>query len=512
VTSGSTLTVNSGGTITNATVQSSGTATVAGTDSGSTILAGGNEIVLGTATGDQIYGTQLVSAATAVVSNETVFNGGMVNLYLKGAVANNLTVSSGGTFNISGNATANNTVLTGGGTLNLQSPKATLSGSLTFVGVDTLLVTGVISSGFGDLAVISGFTAGDSVDTTTIANGATLTSAVVSGNTVETVSGGGVSESFIFAGTYTSGFFKLTPDETTGVMITATGTPCYCPGTLIQTETGEVPIEQLAIGDRVTTAGGQHRAIRWIGRRAYSGRFAAGQKQILPIRIAAGALADGLPRRDLMVSPLHAMFLDGVLIPASALVNGVSVVQLERVDSVEYVHLELDSHDVILAEGAPSETFIDDHSRGMFHNAPEYRQLYPDAAIVPAQYCAPRVEDGALLEAVRARLAQRVQPASVLGDSIQGHIDEASRGRIRGWARDVAAPGERVRLRLLADDVVLCEVTADQYRPDLETAGIGDGRYAFDVVIPGGLPQQANPIIRAVRLADGAHLPERLCA
>ena len=58
----------------------------------------------------------------------------------------------------------------------------------------------------------------------------------------------------------------------------------------------------------------------------------------------------------------------------------VSVVQAESVAAVEYFHIELDSHDVILAEGAPSETFIDEDSRGMFHNAHELR-LYPrDAA------------------------------------------------------------------------------------------------------------------------------------
>ena len=62
-----------------------------------------------------------------------------------------------------------------------------------------------------------------------------------------------------------------------------------------------------------------------------------------------------------------------MLIEAKDLVNGVSIVQAERVESVEYFHIELDSHDVIIAEGAPSESFIDDDSRGMFHNAHEYR-------------------------------------------------------------------------------------------------------------------------------------------
>ena len=71
------------------------------------------------------------------------------------------------------------------------------------------------------------------------------------------------------------------------------------------------------------------------------------------------------------------MYLDGVLIEAKDLVNGVSIVQAERVEKVEYFHIELENHDVIIAEGALSESFIDDDSRGMFHNAHEYRVLYP---------------------------------------------------------------------------------------------------------------------------------------
>jgi hypothetical protein len=488
---------------------------VSGIDTDSIISAGGNETILGSASGDQIFGTQLISAATAVVTGETVFNGGAVDLFLKGGLVEDLTISSGGVLNINGNATAENTVIMGGGLIDLQSPKTVVAGSLTFEGPATLEETDVVSAGFGVSAVISGFAAGDTIDLTLFGSGTTLSSAVVGGTTVETVTSAGTSESFTFAGTFASGFFNLAADAVGGSMITATGTPCYCPGTLILTDRGEVAVEALQIGDRLVTQSGQVRPIRWIGHRAYSGRFAAGQKQILPVLITAGALADGLPRRDLTVSPLHAMFIDGVLIPASALVNGTSIVQLEVVDSVDYFHVELESHDVILAEGAPSESFVDDDSRGMFHNAAEYGALYPDAARKPARYCAPRVEDGDKLEAVRRRLAERAAPAAhaaASGGPLIGRIDDATRGRIYGWARDEAAPGQPVRLRVIANDVVLCEVVADQYRPDLEAAGIGNGRHAFDVTIPGGLSPAADHVIRVQRVSDGAALPERRCA
>ena len=183
--------------------------------------------------------------------------------------------------------------------------------------------------------------------------------------------------------------------------------PCYCPGTLIKTQRGQKRVEKLKIGDKVMTASGMARRIKWIGRRSYGGRFVMGRKDILPVCIKAGALEDDVPKRDLWISPNHAMYLDGLLIEAKDLINGVSIAQAEWVEKVEYFHIELDTHDVIVAEGALSESFIDDDDRFMFQNAHEYRAIYPDAAAGPAQYCAPRVEDGYEVEAVRRRLALR---------------------------------------------------------------------------------------------------------
>ena len=196
---------------------------------------------------------------------------------------------------------------------------------------------------------------------------------------------------------------------------------CFCRGTLILTERGEVAVEDLAIGDRVVTVCGAARPIKWLGQRAYDRRFVAGNHAVLPIRIEAGALADGVPARDLFVSREHALYIDGMLVPAWLIVNGATVRQAESVERLEYFHIEFAAHDVILAEGAPAESYVDCDNRGMFHNAGEFARLYPGAAPAPRQFCAPRLEEssGELTE-IRAELWSR---AEALGHALTDDPD-----------------------------------------------------------------------------------------
>jgi type VI protein secretion system component Hcp len=284
--------------------------------------------------------------------------------------------------------------------------------------------------------------------------------------------------------------------------------PCYCRDMLILTDRGEVPVQALAIGDVVVTMSGATRPIKWIGRRSYAGRFAVGQKDILPVCIRAGAIDENTPRRDLWISPHHAMYLEGVLIEARDLVNGVSIVQAETVDKVEYFHIELETHDVLVVEGSFSESFIDDDSRNLFHNAPEYRTLYPEDEQAAARYYAPRLDAGYAVEKARRHIEARAGLRAVANDNadaLRGYVDQISSRRIGGWAQNPDHPEAPVCLDVYADGRLIGQTLANRYREDLQQAGLGSGRHSFEFTPPAGLTF-APDAVEVRRSFDGAML------
>ncbi len=204
-------------------------------------------------------------------------------------------------------------------------------------------------------------------------------------------------------GTYDSSTGSLVASSpTTGV---TTDAPCFCAGTMIGTDRGEVAVDALAIGDTVLTVAGEARPIRWIGRRAVAARF-ADPLSAMPVRIRRGALGANVPVRDVLLSPCHAVLVDGVLAHAGALVNGTSIVR-EAVmpDVFTYYHIELAGHELILADGMPSETFVDNADRMGFDNWAEHEALFGnDGAIIEMEY--PRAKSARQVPAaIRARLA-----------------------------------------------------------------------------------------------------------
>ncbi len=163
--------------------------------------------------------------------------------------------------------------------------------------------------------------------------------------------------------------------------LTITGTvACFAAGTLIQTTRGMVTVEALSVGERVVLAdGGPSEPIVWIGSRAVNCERHPKPETVWPVRIRAGAFGSERPTRDLLLSPEHAVFVNGVLVPVKLLVNGTSITQVRR-PTVTYYHVELPRHAVILAEALPVESYLDVGDRANFHQDGDTIRLFPDFA------------------------------------------------------------------------------------------------------------------------------------
>lgn len=234
------------------------------------------------------------------------------------------------------------------------------------------------------------------------------------------------------AGTYyATEYVTLAAGQYGGTEATLEGTACYCRGTRILTDRGEVAVEALDVGDRVVTQAGAARPIRWIGHRQLDLRRHPAPDQVQPIRIRADAVADGVPRRDLLLSPDHAVLVDGGLIAARRLVNRASIERDVQCFDVSYFHVELETHDILLAEALPVESYLDTGNRGLFANADAALILHPDLCERQGRdgpgrdgrdrdgqgrrlvgSCRPFVDDAATVEPIWRRLAAR---ATMLG-------------------------------------------------------------------------------------------------
>jgi hypothetical protein len=161
---------------------------------------------------------------------------------------------------------------------------------------------------------------------------------------------------------------------------------CFARGTLIQTGTGPVPVEDLQIKDRmsfyVEPTSSDCAKVKWIGRQTFHPSM-ADLVDYLPVKIRANALGPGQPFQVLYVSPDHAILFDGTLVHAKVLANGRSVIQMtEWQGAVEYFHIETKNHEPIYANGVPAETFIDNVSRKQFDNYAEFEAMYPGAPLM----------------------------------------------------------------------------------------------------------------------------------
>jgi uncharacterized cupin superfamily protein len=215
-----------------------------------------------------------------------------------------------------------------------------------------------------------------------------------------------------------TGGFSLYRDESDTIYAQQWEVVCFAEGTRIVTPNGEDAVENLRAGDMVLAMrDGQagFEPLRWVGFMNIAvPRNAAMAAKTAPILIKAGALAPGMPARDLRVSPDHAMEIDGHLIPAKHLVNGESIIQETWCRRVRYFHLELEAHGLLLSEGTWSESYLDDGNRHAFNNA-AMTGLFLDfeAGRSKGQYdhqaCLPVLRHGLKLDEIHGRLVRRAE-------------------------------------------------------------------------------------------------------
>jgi hypothetical protein len=412
--------------------------------SGGTLSANGNDIVFlqtqGTvfnyglaintnATGLYLQGGgAVVNGSTGTISIDTAVSGIGVRLNAAGTVTNAGTIigGTGGAVGFEATSSANELIVDPGavfqgginggtGTLQLASAASagvlgtfsgtgiTNFGTLTFDAGSSWTIKGnattVTTGGFGSMSM-TGFANTDTIDLlnfsfagaseTFASNALTLTNSASQHATIH-----------IQSSVFTTGSFSLASYSSgSGTQITLL---CFVAGTRIATPSGEMPVERLAVGDMVLTQRGEAKPIAWIGKGkvlATRGR----RNAATPVIVRKGSLADNVPYRDLHVTKGHSLLLDEMLIPVEFLVNHRSIVWDDRAQEVELYHIELATHDVLIANGAPAESYRDDGNRWLFQNA---NSGWDQPAKPPY---APVLVGGPVVDAVWRRLLDRSGP------------------------------------------------------------------------------------------------------
>ncbi len=464
-----TLTLAATTALTGVHLEGAGTVVNAGTIVASTITVGSfaNSGIVAT------YGVAtLINPANALLSNTGVLLANGSTLTVQSEVTGN------GTIAVSGGGTAALLDLysqqvfgfeTGNGTLKLSAP--------------------------GGTNVVLGFGQGSVIDLVRI-----TATVAYAGGTLTASSGGAPIAGFV-VGLPASTQFIAKSDGAGGTLILE-APPCFAAGTRIALIGGERPVEALGIGDRVRLAGGGSAAITWIGHRRIDSRRHPRPQDVRPVLVCAGAFGERQPIRDLVLSPDHAVAVDGVLIPIRYLINGRSIRQ-SRITDVTYFHVELARHGVLLAEGLACESYLDTGNRAAFANGGGATMLHPDFARDASEQtaCAELVLRGPRVVAARQSLLDR---AAALGHRITA--DAGLRVLADGRRLNVTLAGSRVAVRLppRADRIRL---VSRNWRPahtrsdesDMRRLGIAVSEISLD-----GRPLSlADP-----RLSSGWHCPE----
>jgi len=323
---------------------------------------------------------------------------------------------------------------------------------------------------------VNGFTTKEEGGTFTIIN---AEKGVVSlgGVTYQIMGAGQDGQSLVLGITKTEDFFgTLVTTTSPALLIANTGTPptgainfntnfaytpptpvCFVAGTRIRTPTGDVPIEQLVVGQVVSTSNGTSKVI-WVGSMRLKCQGTPWESDIAPVRIAAGALGPNSPERDLLVSPGHGIgfqLLGDVVVPAGVLMNGMTITT-ETPEWVEYWHAEVEEHSLLIAEGVLAESYLDVGNRRRFEIA-SFDQAEAAVSLENGEGAFPRLTSGALVEAVIERLHWRAEALGwVKQDVTASPFLMVDGERVEGTER---ADAIRFAIKSTSKKVALCSET-----------------------------------------------------
>ncbi len=424
---------------------------------GGTLAAPTNGLTIG-ATGD-VAGFGIIDPGTPVVDNGLIeAQGGTLAVPSRANVSGSGTLQAdpgaslvlqafGGAYgeSIVNNGTIDAAFIGLTGTLNMSGPYTGTGGFLIQGGFDRsdlaildlpsgLSANVAFDTNFGELfldaaatyhGVLAGFGNSDTIVLPGIAN---AVNATLTGTSLNITNGTGTVLQTISLDTgsldYSSAAFTVIENiantqatvKVSGAQVAA----CFAKGTRINTRAGDVPVEELAVGEVIRAHFAGTAPVIWVGHRHVDCRRHSQPSKVWPVRVSAHAFGPRLPARDLLLSPDHAVFVDDVLIPIKHLINDETIVQ-EKVDIVTYYHVELGEHDVLLAEGMPAETYLENGDRGAFINATGVVTLHPDFGLRRWEMlgCAPLVVTGAKLDAVVAKVRARMPGTQRTGGKLR---------------------------------------------------------------------------------------------
>ncbi|MFT8516592.1 MAG: Hint domain-containing protein [Acetobacter persici] len=425
-----------------------GTVTDLGTlSSGNVLTKSGGTLsivsVLGIGGGDYVIPPGITGTVTTVVSllsNANVYVGGTATITTAVSALSGVTVNVDG-----GTATMGNNLLAGalsGSTVNLTNGGTFSNGA----GLIALLNGSTINFGTGggtfianaggtvlnlSSTTITGFDAAKdyisfenlsstpaSYSISSFLGSQTITVYDANKTTIATVSVDG--DNFATGNYSTSAAGPLTvSSDGKSLSIEAVGSVCFLAGTVLSTPTGDIAVEDVQVGDSLLTfKNGKPVAqqVIWVGSRKADVRPGLPLDEAgWPVRVRQGALADGVPSKDLLITPEHCLYLDGQFVPVRMLVNGETIAYDQTIRAYTYYHVETEQHAVIMADGALTESYLDTGNRRAFRQAgtvvriPGLARNWADDAAAPLMTAREAVEPlhhSLALRAEKLRAAQ----------------------------------------------------------------------------------------------------------